>query len=385
MADEGPDDDLEFTLMNKKEALVYQIPPASSSSGHKADDWKKCIWRGRCRIIGKGQNMSIKMIDASSGNLFAQCMIPGGEHTKYVEPVKDSSRYFVLKITNGERHAFIGLGFEDRNDAFDFKCALDDFKSTYAERKADASGVSGPSKIGPAKDLSLKEGQKISLNLKNIVPGAKKRASEPQGGGGGIGLLAPPPPGGGSRQAPTGAGYAAPKAAPAPMPAFSAPAASTPAPAADDFFADFDDFQSAGPAPVPAAPAPAADFAAFCTAPAPAADFAAFQTAPMASHAAPQSADPLAALSGISFNAAPPAAAPTPPLAFAPAAAPVMAAAPAAAPAAAAPKEDLDPFALAFGSAAASLSTPALAPKPKAAPTAQGAKKDPFDDFDIFK
>ena len=33
------------------------------------------------------------------------------------------------------RHAFIGLGFEDRNDAFDFNCTLSDFKSTWIDRE----------------------------------------------------------------------------------------------------------------------------------------------------------------------------------------------------------------------------------------------------------
>jgi hypothetical protein len=382
MLDDGADEDLEFTLFNKREALVYQIPPASSSSGHKADDWKTCIWRGRCRIVGKGKDMTIKMIDASSGKLFAQCLIPNGEHTKYVDHVKDSSRYFVLKITNGERHAFIGLGFEERNDAFDFKSALSDFKEQFVNRDAEANA---PSKIqGPGKDLSLKEGQKISLNLKGVVAGAKKRESQPSTGnsGGGIGLLAPPPPSGQSRRdAPTG-GYSAPQAAPAPFPAFTpAPAAFTAAApvaaaSADDFFADFDDFQSAGPSPAAASPAAAspqssdpfggfeftsAPAAAPASAPAAMSDFGAFAAAP----AAVPSAAPVATPDFTAFTAAPPAAASTP------------------APAAAAPaaKGDFDPFTAAFGSAAAALpvqSSSAPVQKPP-------QKSDPFDDLDIFK
>merc|ERR1712176_803917 len=102
-------------------------PPAASSAGHKAEDWKKPIFKGSLRVLARGKLLFIRMIDASSGDLFAQCEIPKGEHEKYVEPVTDSSRYFVLKITNGQRHAFIGFGFSDRNDAFDFKCCLNDF------------------------------------------------------------------------------------------------------------------------------------------------------------------------------------------------------------------------------------------------------------------
>ncbi|CAJ1431123.1 unnamed protein product [Effrenium voratum] len=155
-------------------------------------------------------------------------------------------------------HAFIGLGFEDRNDAFDFNCTLSDFKSTWIDRKEESAAD-----MMPAKDLSLKEGQTIKINL----PGKSRRREEKAeaGYGGGIGVLAPPPSGGSRRQG----------AAPAPAPAVSmAPAAAAPAAApavaaaparqapADDFFGDFNDFQGGGfaapPLPAPATPPAAA-------------------------------------------------------------------------------------------------------------------------------
>jgi hypothetical protein len=60
------------------------------------------------------------------GDLFAQCPVddfPGVA----VEGVLDSSRYFVVKIvdTSG-KHAFIGIGFGDRGDAFDMNVSLQD-------------------------------------------------------------------------------------------------------------------------------------------------------------------------------------------------------------------------------------------------------------------
>jgi len=231
---EAEDDELEYTLLNKREVLVYQIPPASSANGHKADDWKKCIWRGRCRIVGKGHDLSIKLIDASSGQLFAQCLIPKGEHEMYVERVKDSSRYFVLKITNGARHAFIGLGFEDRNDAFDFNCCLADFKSTFVDRETPEVSPT------PAKDLSLKEGQKITVNLKGMC---RKRDASKQNETSTFGGLAPPPISGQSRRA------AAPVSAP--VNTYAGAPAAVPPPVAfaafdnEDAFGDFTGFQSA--------------------------------------------------------------------------------------------------------------------------------------------
>ena len=44
-----------------------------------------------------------------------------------MEKVLDSSRYFVLRIEDGSgRAAFIGMGFNERNDAFDFTAAIQD-------------------------------------------------------------------------------------------------------------------------------------------------------------------------------------------------------------------------------------------------------------------
>lgn len=248
------DEELEYTLFNKRDSMVYQIPPASSAAGHKADDWKKCIWSGRCKIVGKGKDMAIKMIDSSGEKLFAQCQIPNGEHDKYVERVIDSSRYFVLKITNGTRHAFIGLGFEDRNDAFDFNCALSDFKSRFVDDPGEAGPDGG--KVAaqePAKDLSLKEGQKITVNIPGMEERAAKRREQQQAtqaGGGGFGgllLAPPPPPSGQSRRQPGGAEGLQPLQAP-PAPVYTPPAAAvasgTPAAPPQENFANFDDFQS---------------------------------------------------------------------------------------------------------------------------------------------
>jgi hypothetical protein len=61
-----------------------------------------------------------------SGDLFGVCPVRPGQRAVVVEPVADSSRYFVLRLedaTSG-RHAFVGLGFAERGDAFDFNVAL---------------------------------------------------------------------------------------------------------------------------------------------------------------------------------------------------------------------------------------------------------------------
>jgi hypothetical protein len=58
--------------------------------------------------------------DGTSGELFAQVSYVS-PYTQ-VEPVLDSSRYFVLRVEGeGGKRAYIGMGFEERGDAFDFQ------------------------------------------------------------------------------------------------------------------------------------------------------------------------------------------------------------------------------------------------------------------------
>jgi len=61
--------------------------------------------------------------DASTGELFAQ--VTYASPWNQVEPVLDSSRYFVLRVEgDGGKRAYIGMGFAERGDAFDFQVSL---------------------------------------------------------------------------------------------------------------------------------------------------------------------------------------------------------------------------------------------------------------------
>lgn len=66
-----------------------------------------------------------------------------GQREAAVESVLDSSRYFVLRIEDGRgKYAFIGLGFSERNEAFDFNVALSDHEK-YGKREGDKEVGSG--------------------------------------------------------------------------------------------------------------------------------------------------------------------------------------------------------------------------------------------------
>ncbi|XP_046875539.1 adaptin ear-binding coat-associated protein 1 [Hypomesus transpacificus] len=187
MATEGK---YESILCVKPDVNVYRIPPRATNRGYRAADWKLDLpdWSGRMRVTAKGKVAYIKLEDKVSGELFAQAPVqefPGIA----VESVSDSSRYFVLRIQDDNgRSAFIGVGFGDRGDAFDFNVSLQDhFK--WVKQDNEISKNSGAADSGPKLDLGFKEGQTITLN---IGQGKKRDKPRPQGAGG-FGLLPPPP------------------------------------------------------------------------------------------------------------------------------------------------------------------------------------------------
>ncbi|KAG2484965.1 hypothetical protein HYH03_016262 [Edaphochlamys debaryana] len=107
--------------------------------------------------MSKGEVCEIRIEDAATGELFVCCPVPYGQRSLCVEPVSDSSRYYVLRVEDAvtRRHAFLGMGFDNRSDAFDFNESLVRHEQQVArERAANArSGGSagpGPSSSGQA-------------------------------------------------------------------------------------------------------------------------------------------------------------------------------------------------------------------------------------------
>lgn len=180
------DDDYERTLCIKNEVFVYKIPPRQSARGYRAADWKLDApdWTGRFRIVTKGKACVIKFEDRLSGELFAKSLIES-HPSPVVEAVMDSSRYFVVKIQDeGERHAFIGIGFTDRGDSFDFNVTLQD----YFKKEKVVEEIANEEPAVPL-DLGFKAGQTIKINLGNKSTGDRPKPKV----GGSIGLLPPPP------------------------------------------------------------------------------------------------------------------------------------------------------------------------------------------------
>ncbi|XP_062889144.1 adaptin ear-binding coat-associated protein 2-like [Mobula hypostoma] len=185
--------DYESVLCVKPEVHVYRIPPRATNRGYRAADWKldQPDWTGRLRITAKGNTAYIKLEDKNSGELFAQSPVdqfPGIA----VESVIDSSRYFVIRIEDGNgRRAFIGIGFVDRGDAFDFNVSLQDHFKWVKQQNELAKQAQNPDS-GPKLDLGFKDGQTIKLNIGNVRK-KENSSTKPRLPSSGIGLLPPPP------------------------------------------------------------------------------------------------------------------------------------------------------------------------------------------------
>uniref|UniRef100_K7G0V1 NECAP endocytosis associated 2 n=1 Tax=Pelodiscus sinensis TaxID=13735 RepID=K7G0V1_PELSI len=133
---------------------------------HRAAEWQldQPAWSGRLRITSKGKIAFIKLEDKNSGELFAQAPVDQFPSIA-VEGVTDSSRYFVIRIEDESgRRAFIGVGFVDRGDAFDFNVAIQDHFKWVKQQCELAKQAQNPDQ-GPKLDLGFKEGQTIKLNI----------------------------------------------------------------------------------------------------------------------------------------------------------------------------------------------------------------------------
>ncbi|EHK96730.1 putative Adaptin ear-binding coat-associated protein 1 [Glarea lozoyensis 74030] len=182
-----------------------------STKGYVAASWtadnnKRQIFTARLRIletaIPSPTNPSEEQVkadilleDPATGQLFAAApyTIPD-----VVEQVLDSSRFFAVRVQGeGGRKAVLGIGYEERSEAFDFSVALQEVRKTLGIEDDGKSGGKKPVKQKEPevkKDFSLKEGETITVNL-----GGKGRRHNPipqSPNVGGSGFSLPPPPGG---------------------------------------------------------------------------------------------------------------------------------------------------------------------------------------------
>ncbi|KAH9928168.1 uncharacterized protein B0H18DRAFT_1001564 [Fomitopsis serialis] len=204
--EEFQDEEIESVLYIGREVSVFKIPPMKKNEGHRAQEWGDLgqpLWKGRLRIIERSSGVSIQFEDVNTGESFAKADYDPAKPC--VEAVLDSSRYFVVRVEDNGRRAYIGMGFLERTDSFDFNVTLQDYTKRWRARMnpPDAATEAAAASAGPKKDYSLKDGQTFSISIpgraknnntttSNLLGGSTSSSSS---GGGGFGVpLLPPPP-----------------------------------------------------------------------------------------------------------------------------------------------------------------------------------------------
>lgn len=206
-----PEDAIQRVLFLSNAVHVYNIPPLTSTKGYNATSWTadpaRHIFTARLRVIetstdapaaASGLKIDIVLEDGSTGQLFAAA--PYTDRNA-LEPCLDSSRFFAMTVRDPSgRKAVLGIGFEERAEAFDLGVALQE-----ARRALGWEGEQKPEAKDDAKDYSLKEGETITVDLGSSKM-AKRRSQQQQvhdgSPSGPLDLqsfaLAPPPSGGSS-------------------------------------------------------------------------------------------------------------------------------------------------------------------------------------------
>lgn len=211
-----PQDAIQRVLFIATKVHVYNIPPLASTKGYTAATWtedpKRHIFTCRLRVIetaipqeGKEDKVKTDVVleDASNGQLFAAAPYVA---TAAVESTLDSSRFFALRVQDPSgKKATLGIGFEERSEAFDFGVALQDAqKALGLDGGAAAAASAAQAKKREAeekRDLSLKEGETITVNLGGKF--GRRRPQQEQNTDENVSLssfsLPPPPSASGSR------------------------------------------------------------------------------------------------------------------------------------------------------------------------------------------
>jgi len=198
------DDEIESILYLAREVSVYKIPPLKANEGHRAGEWGDLanpLWKGRLRIIETSKGVALHFEDPQTGELFARAEYDSARPS--VEAVLDSSRYFVIRVEDAGRKAYIGMGFAERSDSFDFNVALQDYSKRHRAslNPPEPTTDSTPKPSEPRKDYSLKDGQTFSIALpgRSKLPtgssllGSGEATTITSQSGGGVPLLPPPP------------------------------------------------------------------------------------------------------------------------------------------------------------------------------------------------
>jgi hypothetical protein len=221
-----PSDAIQRILYVTPKVHVYRIPPLTSTKGFNAASWtqnpKDLFFTGRLRLIETAIPppatappdtpekvfANILLEDPKSGELFAAAPYTSPQ---VVEQALDSSRFFAVRVVGqGGMKATLGIGFEERPEAFDFGVALQDVRRVldFDRPQGGPAGAAAAGRKGPPgrptapkpvaqevkRDFSLKEGETITVNIGGKSRISRGGESSDTSGGGNL-FAIPPPPG----------------------------------------------------------------------------------------------------------------------------------------------------------------------------------------------
>lgn len=124
-------------------------------------DRYKSFTSGNLKITAVGETCVVRFM-SFEGQEYAKATI--AENFKdSVQKVIDSSRGYAIKLTSDDgRSMWVGIGFHDRNDAFDFYAAFEDFQK---KREMDRNPHLFKNQNKQSKNYRLQPGQNIVLNI----------------------------------------------------------------------------------------------------------------------------------------------------------------------------------------------------------------------------
>ena len=185
------------SLFTHREVFVYRVGPTHSSRGLRAADFLPSLAEPLATCTAELRSLSstanLYLYDNKKKSAGARVALaksvditldgdetsPKSKTSFYITPVVDSSRYFRVSVKDprSERVASLGIGFRDKEAAYSFTAALQDFsRSVKQKNEVDAFESSGGLSADNQKiDLSLKDGDKISISIKTKKKKKKKK------------------------------------------------------------------------------------------------------------------------------------------------------------------------------------------------------------------
>ena len=185
------------TLLKIRRCFAYQVPVTDGHISVQCESWglEKPIFTGELHVLGKQQWLYIKLLaegDTFADTVWLDCSTVGKPTPleAFIDTARDSSRYFVIRVgdTPGpkpRRVVPMGIGFRERNQAFDLNAAIRDRiaqvqRGETPEQALKRAAMDDAKETAEAEarlaasmtDLSLKAGQRIKVNFKTSADDA---------------------------------------------------------------------------------------------------------------------------------------------------------------------------------------------------------------------